>query len=277
MATIENLSLNDGNTIPQLGLGTYKMDDQQARESVRYALEVGYRHVDTASFYANEEGVGQGIADAIAAGTLTREELFVTTKVWNDAQSQAATRASVAQSLRKLDVDYLDLVLVHWPVAAQGRFGECFDTLLELKRDGLIRSVGVANFYPEVLDQLSEAPAVNQIELHPQFPQDAQIADDARRGIRTQAWSPIGRATYLDNSPIAEIASELGKTPAQVALRWHLQRGIIAIPKSAHRARIHENFQVSDFSLSDAHMDTIASMGRSDGRMSADPREMGNS
>ena len=211
MATIENLSLNDGNTIPQLGLGTYKMDDQQARESVRYALEVGYRHVDTASFYANEEGVGQGIADAIAAGTLTREELFVTTKVWNDAQSQAATRASVAQSLRKLDVDYLDLVLVHWPVAAQGRFGECFDTLLELKRDGLIRSVGVANFYPEVLDQLSEAPAVNQIELHPQFPQDAQIADDARRGIRTQAWSPIGRATYLDNSPIAEIATELVK------------------------------------------------------------------
>nr|WP_120492139.1 aldo/keto reductase [Corynebacterium lactis] len=273
---IDHVALCDGNTIPQLGLGTYKMDDVQARSAVRYALEVGYRHIDTASLYGNERGVGCGLDDAISDGIVTREDVFVTTKVWNDAQTAEATRKSVRDSLDRMALDYADLVLVHWPVAGQGTFAECFDTLLELKQEGLIRSVGVANFYPEVLDQLSEVPVVNQIELHPQFPQNEQVADDRHRGIVTQAWSPIGRATYLDNSPIADIAAEVGKTPAQVAIRWHLQRGIVAIPKSANRERIRENFEVTDFELTDAHMATIASMARADGRMSADPREFGN-
>jgi 2,5-diketo-D-gluconate reductase A len=273
---IKNLELVDGNSIPILGLGTYKMDDDQAREAVRYALEVGYRHIDTASLYGNEKGVGQGIADAIAADVVKREDVFVTTKVWNDAQEPDATRESVCASLERLGLDYVDLVLVHWPVAKQGTFGQCFDTLLELKEEGLIRSVGVANFYPEVLDQLSEVPVVNQIELHPQFPQNAQVEDDRRRGIVTQAWSPLGRATYFEGSPIAEIAERLGKTPAQVAIRWHLQRGIVAIPKSATPSRIKANFEVTDFELTDADMDKIASMARDDGRMSADPREFGN-
>lgn len=273
---IENLTLVDGNTIPILGLGTYKMSDEEARESVAYALELGYRHIDTASLYGNERGVGAGIADAVEKGVVKREDVFVTTKVWNDAQEPQATRESVQASLERLGLDYIDLVLVHWPVESQGAFGQCFDTLLELKAEGPIRSVGVANFYPEVLDQLSETPVVNQIELHPQFPQDDQLADDCRRGIVTQAWSPIGRATYLDGSPIAEIAAELDKTPAQVAIRWHLQRGVVAIPKSANRERIRENFEVTDFALTDEHMATIASMARADGRMSADPRDFGN-
>lgn len=153
---IVNVEMVDGNAIPILGFGTYKLDDAQARESVRYALELGYRHIDTASLYGNERGVGQGIADAVAANVVKREDIFVTTKVWNDAQETAATRESVQASLERLGLDYVDLVLVHWPVAKQGTFGQCFDTLLELKREGLIRSVGVANFYPEVLDQLSE-------------------------------------------------------------------------------------------------------------------------
>lgn len=273
---IANVELVDGNAIPILGFGTYKLDDEQAREAVRYALEVGYRHIDTASLYGNERGVGQGIADAVAANVVKREDIFVTTKVWNDAQESAATRESVRASLERLGLDYVDLVLVHWPVEKQGTFGQCFDALLELKREGLIRLVGVANFYPEVLDQLSEVPVVNQIELHPQFPQDEQIADDRRRGIVTQAWSPLGRAKYFEGSPIAEIAERQGKTPAQVAIRWHLQRGIVAIPKSATPARIKENFQVTDFELTDEDMEMIASMARADGRLSGDPRVFGN-
>ncbi|MDO5030536.1 MAG: aldo/keto reductase [Corynebacterium sp.] len=273
---IKNLELVDGNSIPILGLGTYKMDDDQAREAVRYALEVGYRHIDTASLYRNEKGVGQGIADAIAADVVKREDVFVTTKVWNDAQEPDATRQSVRASLERLGLDYVDLVLVHWPVAKQGTFGQCFDTLLELKEEGLIRSVGVANFYPEVLDQLSGTPVVNQIELHPQFPQNEQVEDDRRRGIVTQAWSPLGRAKYFEGSPIADIAERLGKTPAQVAIRWHLQRGIVAIPKSATPSRIKANFEVTDFELTDADMDKIASMALDDGRMSGDPRVFGN-
>lgn len=273
---IENVELNDGNTIPILGLGTYKMSDEEARESVRYALEIGYRHIDTASLYGNEKGVGAGIADAIAAGVVTRDDVFVTTKVWNDAQSAEATRKSVADSLGRLGLDYVDLVLVHWPCEKQGTFVECFNTLHELKGEGLIRSVGVANFYPEVLNQLPTAPVVNQIELHPQFPQDEQLVDDRSRGIATQAWSPIGRAQYFAGSPLAEIADETGKTPAQVAIRWHLQRGVIAIPKSAHKERILENFQVTDFDLTEDQMNAIASMAREDGRQSIDPRVMGN-
>lgn len=275
MNAIAQLTMNDGNTIPQLGLGTYKMDDRQARESVRYALEIGYRHIDTATLYGNEVGVGQGIADAIEAGVVMREDVFVTTKVWNDAQRAEATRASVADSLLRLGLEYLDLVLVHWPVESNGTFAECYETLLELQAEGLIRSVGVANFYPEVLEQLPSVPAVNQIELHPAFPQDEQVADDARRGILTQAWSPIGRARYFEGSPLADIAQELGKTPAQVTLRWHLQRGIIAIPKSATPERIRENFEITDFELSDDHMRRIAEMASPDGRQSADPRNFG--
>lgn len=273
---IENAGLVDGNSIPILGLGTYKMDDDQARQAVRYALEVGYRHIDTASLYGNEKGVGQGIADAIASDVVKREDIFVTTKVWNDAQAPEDTRESVRASLERLGLDYVDLVLVHWPVEKQGTFGQCFDTLLELKAEGLIRSVGVANFYPEVLDQLSETPVVNQIELHPQFPQNEQVADDRRRGIVTQAWSPLGRAKYFEGSPIADIAERLGKTPAQVAIRWHLQRGVVAIPKSATPSRIKSNFEVTDFELTDDDMTAIATMARDDGRMSGDPRVFGN-
>lgn len=275
MNAIPQLTMNDGNTIPQLGLGTYKMNDRQARESVRYALELGYRHIDTASLYGNEVGVGQGIADAIDAGVVKREDIFVTTKVWNDAQRAEATRASVMDSLQKLGLEYVDLVLVHWPVADNGTFVECYETLLELQSEGVIRSVGVANFYPEVLDKLPSAPAVNQIELHPAFPQEEQLADDTRRGILTQAWSPIGRARYFEGSPLADIADELGKTPAQVTLRWHLQRGVIAIPKSATPERIRENFEITDFELSDDHMHRIAEMASPDGRQSADPRNFG--
>ncbi|WP_295626582.1 aldo/keto reductase [uncultured Corynebacterium sp.] len=274
--TVPSLELNDGNTIPQLGLGTWRMDDDVARRCVRRAIELGYRHIDTAVLYANETGVGQGIADAIAAGDVAREDLFVTTKVWNDSQRAEDTRRSLAQSLDRLGLDYVDLLLVHWPVPAQGLFTECYREIMNLRGEGLTRSAGVANFYAEVLDELPEAPAVNQIELHPGLPQDDQVADDARRGTITQSWAPLGRAKRFADGPIAEVAEEIGRTPAQVTLRWHLQRGLVAIPKSADEGRMAENLAVTDFELSDAHMTAIAGMADPESRIGGDPRTFGD-
>lgn len=271
-AGIPLIRLNDGNVMPQLGLGTYKMDDETARRTVREALELGYRHIDGAWLYDNEAGVGQGIRDAIDAGVVTREEVFLTTKVWNDRHRAADTRAATGEALRRLGLDYVDLLLVHWPVPSQGLFAESFGEMLALRDEGMTRSVGVANFYPEVLDALPEAPAVNQIELHPAWPQVAQVADDAKRGIVTQCWSPLGRAKRLDVPEITGIAEEVGATPAQVVLRWHLQRGLVPVPKSSNPDRLRENLGVTGFELSDAHMAAIASLA-GDTRMGPDPRE----
>ena len=274
--TIPSLTLNDGNTIPQIGLGTWRMDDETARRCVRHAIEIGYRHIDTASLYGNEVGVGQGIADAVSDGLVDRDELFVTTKVWNDAQAAADTRRSAQESLRKLGLDYVDLLLVHWPCPKQGLFGESYSEIMKLRDEGLTRSAGVANFYSEVLDELPEAPAVNQIELHPGLPQDAQVEDDRRRGVVTQSWAPLGRAKKFGDGPIAPVAAEVGRTPAQVTLRWHLQRGLVAIPKSADEGRMAENLGVLGFELTDAQMAAISSLADPDSRIGGDPRFFGD-
>lgn len=274
--TIPSLPLNDGNSIPQIGLGTWRMDDATARRCVRHAISIGYRHIDTASLYGNEVGVGQGIADAIAAGDVAREDLFVTTKVWNDAHRAADTRRSAADSLRRLGLDYVDLLLVHWPCPKQGLFAESYGEIMVLRDEGLTRSAGVANFYSDVLDELPEAPAVNQIELHPGLPQDEQVDDDRRRGVVTQSWAPLGRAKQFASGPIADVAAELGRTPAQVTLRWHLQRGLVAIPKSADEGRMAENLGVVDFELSDGHMAAIAGLADPESRIGGDPRFFGD-
>lgn len=273
-ADIPLIRLNDGNVIPQLGLGTFQMDDETARTTVRTALELGFRHIDGAWLYENEVGVGQGIRDAIDAGTVTREDVFLTTKIWNDRHRAADTRAATEEALQRLGLDYVDLLLVHWPVPKQGLFAESYAEMLAMRGEGLTRSVGVANFYTEVLDQLPEAPAVNQIELHPAWPQDEQVADDAERGIVTQCWSPLGRAKRLGLPEIIGIAEEVGATPAQIVLRWHLQRGLVPVPKSANPERLRENLGVTGFELSDEHMAAIATLA-GDTRMGPDPREFG--
>lgn len=274
--TIPSLTLNDGNAIPQLGLGTWRMDDDVARRCVRHAIGIGYRHIDTASLYRNEVGVGQGIADAIAAGDVAREDLFVTTKIWNDDQRAADTRRAARESLKRLGLDHVDLLLVHWPCPKQGLFAESYGEIMKLRDEGLTRSAGVANFYAEVLDELPEAPAVNQIELHPGLPQNEQVADNARRSVVTQSWAPLGRAKQFGSGPIADIAAELGRTPAQVTLRWHLQRGLVAIPKSADEGRMAENLGVLGFELSDAHLDAIAALADPATRIGGDPRTFGD-
>ncbi|MBV7295562.1 aldo/keto reductase [Corynebacterium sp. TAE3-ERU12] len=271
------LQLNDGHRIPQLGLGTYKMDDATARSAVRTAISLGYRHIDTAAFYDNEGGVGAGIADAIAAGDVSREDLYVTTKVWNDDQGAERTRASAAASLQRLGLDYVDLLLVHWPVPSAGRYVETYETIMELRDEGLTRSAGVANFYPEVLADLPEAPAVNQVELHPGYPQNDLVAEHAKRGIITESWAPLGRGQDFDNPQLKQLAADLGRTPAQVVLRWHLDRGLVAIPKSAHADRVAENFDVLDFRLDDTAMTVLAGLAGTAGnrRIGGDPRTFG--
>lgn len=273
---IPALELNDGNTIPQLGLGTWRMDDDTARRSVREAIALGYRHIDTASLYGNETGVGQGIADAIAAGDVSRGDLFVTTKIWNDAQRAADARASAQDSLRRLGLDYVDLLLVHWPCPGRGLFAECYGEIMALRDEGVTRSAGVANFYPEVLDALPEVPAVNQVELHPGLPQDELVAEHRRRGVVTQSWAPLGRGRGFGEGPLADVAAELGRTPAQVVLRWHLQRGLVAIPKSADPGRMAENLGVFDFELDDAHLRAIAGLADPASRIGGDPRVFGD-
>lgn len=274
-AGIPMIRLIDGNTIPQLGLGTYKMDDATARRAVRTALELGYRHIDGAWLYENETGVGEGIRDAIAAGVVTREDVFVTTKIWHDRHRAADTRAALGEALDRLGLDYVDLTLVHWPVPSQGLFAESFSELLALRGEGLTRSAGVANFYPEVLDQLPEAPAVNQIELHPGWPQEAQIADNAARGVVTQSWSPLGRARQFGEGAVAGVAEEVGRTPAQVVLRWHLQQGLVPVPKSADEGRMKENLGITDFELDDRQMAAISGLAATGKRIGPDPREFG--
>ena len=264
-----SLTLNDGHAIPQLGFGTFKVPPDDAERVVSQALEAGYRHIDTASMYENERGVGA----AIAASGIPRDELFVTTKLWNNAHEPDKARASVNASLERLGLDRVDLYLIHWPatVAYGDAYIDAWDALQDFQRDGLTTSIGVSNFNPEHLDALRGAiPALNQVELHPTFSQVALRDEMARRGIVVASWSPLGRGRDLADPVVAGIASDVERTAAQVVIRWHLQHGLVVIPKSSTRARMAENADVFGFSLTSDQMAAIDALNR-DQRYGGDP------
>lgn len=270
---VKNVSLNDGTTIPQLGLGTYRLDDDSAERVVAEALEIGYRHIDTASLYGNEVGVGR----AIAASGIPRDELYITTKCWNSEQPEA--RAALGRSLDRLGLDHVDLYLVHWPAPARGTFVEAWKEFENLKADGLTTSIGVSNFMVEHLDALAAVsdtvPVLNQIELHPLLQQNDLRAIHAERGIATESWGPLGhgKADLVAELPSLSILAErYGKTPAQIVLRWHIQEGLIVFPKTTQRERLIENISVWDFEIAEHDMDEIRGFNR-DERIGAHPLE----
>ncbi|RKF21807.1 aldo/keto reductase [Altericroceibacterium spongiae] len=264
------LTLNDGRTMPQLGFGTYKLADDAVGEPVALALEEGYRLVDTASFYDNEEGVGRALAE--------HPDIWLTTKLWNADQGMEAARAALRRSLDKLQRDVLDLYLIHWPCPAQDRYVETWQALIDMRAEGLVKSIGVSNFLPEHLERIiaetGVVPAVNQIELHPTF-QQRDIQDyNAAKGIVTQSWSPLGRGASFDDPIIKAIAAETGHSPSAVVLRWHIQHGLAPIPKATSHDHISANFDACDFELNDDQMDRIDDMDDPQGRTGPHPLEV---
>lgn len=257
-----SLTLNTGDSIPQLGVGVFKVDDDICEQVVLDALEVGYRHIDTAMIYRNEGAVGR----AIAKSGIPRDELFVTTKLWNSDQGTDTAAQALQTSLDLLGLNYVDLYLIHWPAPLRDQFVETWLVLEDLHRAGLTKAIGVSNFQKEHLERVLEAgsivPAVNQVELHPAFQQRDLRAFQEPLGILTEAWGPLGQAKYeLAELPgLSDIAKAHGKSIAQVVLRWHLQEGIIVFPKSSKRERLQENLDVFDFELSADDMSAIAAM-----------------
>lgn len=261
--------LHNGVEMPLLGLGVYKVEEgREIEHTIHTALDAGYRLIDTASFYKNEEGVGRAIRNS----SIPREELFITTKVWNTEQGYNTTLKSFDESMSKLGLDYLDLFLVHWPV--KGKYLDTWRALETLYRDGRVRAIGVSNFKIHHLEDLmshcDEKPAVNQVELHPLLSQEELRDYCSEHSIKVEAWSPLSRGRFLDEIVLNEIAEQKGKTPAQVILRWHLQNGVIAIPKSVTPARIIENAGIFDFELNESDMEAINRMNQ-DQRFGADP------
>jgi 2,5-diketo-D-gluconate reductase A len=270
MAPVPTLPLNDGRAIPQVGYGCWQISEEQAPGLVAQALQAGYRLIDTAAAYGNEAGVGRGIRES----GIPRDQIFLTTKLWNDRQGPDAPKA-FDESLKKLGLDYVDLYLIHWPCPQKRLFVETWKAMIALRDAGRIRSIGVSNFTEEHLATLvgetGVTPAVSQIELHPYFQRKDARAADNRHAIVTESWSPLGRGEELKDSEILAIAKEHGKSPAQVVLRWHLQLGCVAIPKTAHPQRIVENVSIFDFTLSEAEMERIARLDRPGGRIGPDP------
>jgi diketogulonate reductase-like aldo/keto reductase len=277
MRTSPRLSLNNGVLIDQLGFGLYKVPPADAEGLVATALAAGYRHFDTAAMYGNETGVARGISSQLGDGTgsggsgelfppLSREDVFITTKVWNDHHGYDATLRAFDDSMVNLGLDYVDMYLIHWPCPRRGLFPETYRALETLYREGRVRAIGVSNFQPAHLDRLLQSaevvPAVNQIELHPWLQQEELRRRHSELGIRTEAWSPLGRGQVLTDPVIQACAGEHRRTPAQVILRWHMQLGNIAIPKASSEARIRENLDVFGFQLSDRDMAAINALDR---------------
>jgi 2,5-diketo-D-gluconate reductase A len=276
MTSSPRLELNDGHAIPQLGFGVFQVASDDTAPAVRLALETGYRLIDTAAAYGNEAEVG----GAVAQSGLPRQDVFITTKLWNDDQGHAEALRAFEQSLDRLGMDYVDLYLIHWPAPARGKYVETWKALCELKDDGRARSIGVSNFTVENLERIIEAtgvvPAINQIELHPRLAQSELRRFHAEHGIVTEAWSPLERGRQLLREPsVLEIASRQNRTPAQIALRWHIQLGNVVIPKSVTPARIEENFHIFDFALSEQEMETISALD-SGQRTGPDPATFGS-
>jgi 2,5-diketo-D-gluconate reductase A len=275
--TIPLITLNDGHTIPQLGYGVFKVDPADTERTVSEALEVGYRHIDTAAIYGNEEGVGA----AIAKSGIARDELFVTTKLWNDRHDGDEPNAAIAESLEKLGLEHVDLYLVHWPTPAKDNYVHAFAKLIKLREQGLTRSIGVSNFLVEHLERVvaetGVTPAVDQIELHPAYQQREVTAWAADHGVHIEAWGPLGQGKYdLFGTPaVADAAASHDKTPAQIVLGWHLQKGNIVFPKSVRIERLRENLDVFDFRLSGAEIAAIDALDPQDGsgRVGTHPNE----
>ncbi len=266
--------MNDGHSIPQLGLGVYKVADAVAADTVQVALESGYRHLDTATLYENERGVGQGVARS----GVDRAEIFVTTKVWNDQHGYDQTMRAFDESLTKLGLDYVDLYLIHWPAPRQDKYLDTYRALEALRADGRARSIGVSNFHTHHLDRLLQntavVPVVNQVELHPWLPQTAVRAYDAAHGILTEAWSPLARGRAIGNPLLDEIGAKHGRSAAQVVLRWHVELGNVVIPKSVTPERIRANLDVFDFALDEEDRSRIASLDSGE-RTGKDPDDLG--
>jgi 2,5-diketo-D-gluconate reductase A len=263
MTAVPNIELNDGRTIPQVGFGVFQIEPDDTARAVATALETGYRHIDTAQMYGNEAGVGE----AVRTSGLDRDEVFVTSKLNNAAHEPRAAREAFAGTLAELEMDYVDLFLIHWPLPTSDvDYVATWQALEEIKRDGGARSIGVSNFQVDHLERLAAecetVPAVNQIELHPYLLNDEVRAYGNAHGIAIEAWSPIAQGAVLDDPAIVEIAERLGRTPAQVVLRWHLQRDAIVIPKSVTPARMRENFELFDFELTPADIERIDALDR---------------
>ncbi|MFD0978967.1 aldo/keto reductase [Tropicimonas aquimaris] len=260
MTDVPTLPLNDGHSIPQLGFGIWQLPAGTATDTIRSALEVGYRLIDGAYIYGNEAELGEGLRSS----GVPREEVFITTKVWNRDQGRAATRASVERSLASIGVEQLDLVLIHWPVPSRDLYVETWQALIEMRDEGLMRSIGVSNFNAQHLERIiaetGVVPALNQIEVNPKLQQPELRAVNARHGIVTQAWTPLGNARSFEDAPITEAAARTGKSPAQVVLRWHIQLGNAVIPRSEKPSRQAENLDVFDFDLTPAEMEAIAGL-----------------
>jgi 2,5-diketo-D-gluconate reductase A len=267
MSTVPSIRLNDGNTIPQLGFGVFQIEPEDTVRAVGEALDIGYRHIDTAEGYGNEKEVGE----AIRASELDRSEVFVTSKLDNGFHEPDAAREAFDRTLSDLGFDYVDLFLIHWPLPTlyEGDYVSTWKTLEEFHSDGRARSIGVSNFQIEHLERLASetdtVPAVNQIEVHPYLTNDAVRAYGREHGIATEAWSPIAQGGVLEDPTIAQIAEKIGKTPAQVVLRWHIQRGDIVFPKTVTLSRMKENFDLFDFKLDSDNMDAISALDRGEG------------
>ncbi|GGT56594.1 aldo/keto reductase [Streptomyces purpureus] len=275
MTKVPSITLNNGVTMPQLGFGVWQIPDDEAERAVTTALEAGYRSIDTAAAYGNERGTGR----AVTGSGIPRDELFVTTKLWNNDHGFDSALRAFDASLDRLGLDHVDLYLIHWPVPSQDAFVDTYRAFEKIHAEGRARAIGVSNFLPRHLDRLvaetSVEPAVNQIELHPQFQQAESRAAHSRYGIATEAWSPLGQGRGLLEVPtVVAVARKHERTPAQVVLRWHLQLGNVAIPKSATPSRIRENLDVFDFTLDEDDMAAFAALdeGR---RLGPDPEAFG--
>ncbi|ASY36214.1 putative 2,5-didehydrogluconate reductase [Streptomyces sp. Tu6071] len=272
MPAVPNITLNNGVEIPQLGFGVFQVPPEKTKEATLSALDVGYRHIDTAEMYGNEKEVGQAVRES----GIDRAELFVTSKLNNGFHAHDDALAAFDQSLADLDIGYLDLFLIHWPLPKVGDFVETWKALEEVYRSGRAKAIGVSNFQPHhlrrLLDETDVVPAVNQIEVHPYLTQETVRAFGAEHGIATEAWSPIAQGLVLKDPVITSIADRLGKSAAQVTLRWHIQRGDIVFPKSVTRSRVEENFALFDFELTEGDMSEISALNR-DERTGPNPDE----
>lgn len=272
MADVTILELNDGRKIPQLGLGVWQVDPAITARVVRDAIDVGYRSIDTAEGYHNEEGVGE----AIKSASVPREQLFITSKLRNGGHARDHALKSFDATMKALQLDKLDLFLIHWPVPSQGKYVEAWKTLVELQKEGRIASIGVSNFNEDHLERIigetGVIPAVNQIELHPRFQQRDKREYLKKHGIHIESWSPLGSGRMLDDATVGKIAKKHSKSIAQVIIRWHLMEGLIVIPKSIHKERMAENIDVFDFDLDEDDLKTIRGLDKEDaGRVGSNP------